>query len=233
MVVVKEETRRGPWSEHEDRQLLSFVRMLGDRRWDLIAKVSGLNRTGKSCRLRWVNYLNPDLKRGRLTPQEKLLVLQLHSLLGNRWSKIARKLPGRTDNEIKNYWRAHMRKISKECKRGSSLGTSLVCDSLSLISETPPQSISNLAEENGVDGVKCYSMDLIWDEIESSAGGFGRGMDGACDISCSLVPSLSKDVSEPQWKIDEDELRMSLLDDARSFFSNFHNDTEAWFFNQT
>ncbi|XP_074559331.1 myb-related protein MYBAS1-like [Curcuma longa] len=217
--------RRGPWSEHEDRQLLSFVRMLGDRRWDLIAKVSGLNRTGKSCRLRWVNYLNPELKHGRLTPQEKLLVVQLHSLWGNRWSRIARKLPGRTDNEIKNYWRAHMRKMSKEGKRGSSSSTSLVSDSLSLISKIPPQSIgeihgaqshrdycSILAEENGMDGVKCYSMDLIWDEIESSAGGFGRGIDGACDISCSLVPSLSKDEdSEPQWKIDEDELRMSLL----------------------
>ncbi|XP_047313288.1 transcription factor MYB59-like [Impatiens glandulifera] len=108
--------RKGPWTEEEDIQLVLFVNLYGDRRWDFIAKVSGLRRTGKSCRLRWVNYLHPGLKRGKMTPQEECLVLQLHSKWGNRWSRIARKLPGRTDNEIKNYWRTLMRKTAQEKK---------------------------------------------------------------------------------------------------------------------
>ncbi|KAJ0539296.1 putative transcription factor MYB-HB-like family [Helianthus annuus] len=112
--------RKGPWTEQEDVQLVSFVNMFGDRRWDFIAKVSGLKRSGKSCRLRWVNYLHPGLKRGKMTPQEEHLIVELHSKWGNRWSRIARKLPGRTDNEIKNYWRTHMRKQAQEKKRALS-----------------------------------------------------------------------------------------------------------------
>ncbi|CAI9778781.1 unnamed protein product [Fraxinus pennsylvanica] len=102
-------------------------------------KVLGLKRTGKSCRLRWVNYLNPALKRGKMTPHEQRLVLQLHSKWGNRWSKIAQKLPGRTDNEIKNYWRTHMRKSAQERKKSavspSSSSKSSSCNIIEEIKE--------------------------------------------------------------------------------------------------
>ncbi|KAK4851009.1 hypothetical protein QYF36_011769 [Acer negundo] len=118
MVQGDQEIRKGPWTEQEDILLINFVHLFGDRRWDFIAKVSGLNRTGKSCRLRWVNYLHPGLKHGKMTSQEERLVLELHNKWGNRWSRIARKLPGRTDNEIKNYWRTHMRKKAQERKKG-------------------------------------------------------------------------------------------------------------------
>lgn len=70
----------------------------------------GLLRCGKSCRLRWMNYLRPDIKRGNITPDEDDLIIRMHSLLGNRWSLIAGRLPGRTDNEIKNYWNTHLSK---------------------------------------------------------------------------------------------------------------------------
>ncbi|XP_076913249.1 transcription factor MYB59-like [Bidens hawaiensis] len=117
--------RKGPWTEQEDVQLVSVVNICGDRRWDFIAKVSGLKRSGKSCRLRWVNYLHPGLKRGKMTPQEECRILELHTKWGNRWSKIAQKLPGRTDNEIKNYWRTHTRKKAQEKKRAFSSSPSL------------------------------------------------------------------------------------------------------------
>ncbi|XVF87590.1 hypothetical protein PTKIN_Ptkin18bG0132400 [Pterospermum kingtungense] len=71
---------------------------------------TGLQRCGKSCRLRWTNYLRPDIKRGRFSFEEEETIIQLHSILGNKWSAIAARLPGRTDNEIKNYWNTHIRK---------------------------------------------------------------------------------------------------------------------------
>ncbi|XP_055835914.1 transcription factor MYB48 isoform X2 [Solanum dulcamara] len=147
----------------------------------------GLKRTGKSCRLRWVNYLNPDLKRGKMTPQEERLVLELHSKLGNRWSRIARKIPGRTDNEIKNYWRTHMRKKAQEQRKKSSISPSSAFSNSSSPSsssithvenernfydtgglellQVEEEKKSNDQEQDGK-SMKVYSMDEVWKDIE-------------------------------------------------------------------
>ncbi|KAF5451762.1 hypothetical protein F2P56_026838 [Juglans regia] len=101
---------RGPWTPREDILLTKYIEAHGEGHWRSLPKKAGLLRCGKSCRLRWMNYLRPNIKRGNITPDEDDLIIRLHSLLGNRWSLIAGRLPGRTDNEIKNYWNTHLRK---------------------------------------------------------------------------------------------------------------------------
>ncbi|KAG8364403.1 hypothetical protein BUALT_Bualt19G0125200 [Buddleja alternifolia] len=106
----KAHTNKGAWTKEEDDRLIAYIRAHGEGCWRSLPKAAGLLRCGKSCRLRWINYLRPDLKRGNFTDQEDELIIKLHSLLGNKWSLIAGRLPGRTDNEIKNYWNTHIRR---------------------------------------------------------------------------------------------------------------------------
>lgn len=107
---TKKRLRRGLWSPEEDEKLLNHIAKFGNGCWSSVPKIAGLERCGKSCRLRWINYLRPDLKRGAFSQQEEELIISLHSLLGNKWSQIAAQLPGRTDNEVKNFWNSFLKK---------------------------------------------------------------------------------------------------------------------------
>ncbi|KAM3299628.1 hypothetical protein ACQJBY_040903 [Aegilops geniculata] len=108
--VGQPKLRKGLWSPEEDEKLYNHIIRHGVGCWSSVPMLAGLHRCGKSCRLRWLNYLRPDLRRGSFSQQEEDHIVALHQILGNRWSQIASHLPGRTDNEIKNFWNSCIKK---------------------------------------------------------------------------------------------------------------------------
>ncbi|KAL1555520.1 transcription factor MYB101-like protein [Salvia divinorum] len=105
--------KKGPWTAGEDLVLIEYVKKHGEGNWNAVQRNSGLLRCGKSCRLRWANHLRPNLKKGAFSPEEVGLIVELHSQMGNKWARMASQIPGRTDNEIKNYWNTRVKRRLK------------------------------------------------------------------------------------------------------------------------
>ncbi|XP_038725301.1 transcription factor WER-like [Tripterygium wilfordii] len=152
---------KGAWTAEEDQKLAHCIDIHGAKRWKTIALKSGLNRCGKSCRLRWLNYLRPNIKRGNITDAEEDMIIRLHKLLGNRWSLIAGRLPGRTDNEIKNYWNSHLSRKMNEDK------TPLTSAAQEAMSKNSWKDIS-LSEEDNAKEVANSEINFNVDELANS-----------------------------------------------------------------
>ncbi|CAK7328559.1 unnamed protein product [Dovyalis caffra] len=150
--VRKEHTNKGAWTKEEDERLINYIKAHGEGCWRSLPKSAGLLRCGKSCRLRWINYLRPDLKRGNFSEEEDELIINLHSLLGNKWSLIAARLPGRTDNEIKNYWNTHIKR--KLFSRGIDPQTHRPLNSTTTTSSSTTTTTTNSTNKNSNMGTK-------------------------------------------------------------------------------
>ncbi|PKU79850.1 Transcription factor GAMYB [Dendrobium catenatum] len=106
--------KKGPWTAEEDKVLMDYVKKNGSRDWSSIQSNGLLPRTGKSCRLRWVNKLRPNLKSGcKFTLEEERMVIDMQARFGNKWARIATFLEGRTDNDVKNFWSTRQKRLAK------------------------------------------------------------------------------------------------------------------------
>ncbi|CAM8969910.1 unnamed protein product [Rhodiola kirilowii] len=148
---------RGAWTVLEDTTLTDYIQIHGEGKWKQLPKNAGLKRCGKSCRLRWLNYLRPDIKRGNIGEDEAELIVRLHKLLGNRWSLIAGRIPGRTDNEIKNYWNTT---LSKKYASSSEMAT------------TPKSQMTKSKSVNAINKMDVRTLGIKSPPLASSSGVF-------------------------------------------------------------
>ncbi|CAN6328052.1 unnamed protein product [Urochloa humidicola] len=196
--------RRGQWTLDEDRLLKKLVKKIGKKKWSKIAKdLPG--RIGKQCRERWFNHLSPDIKKTAWTEKEEKVLVSLHRKHGKKWAKIAKQIPGRPENSIKNNWNATLRWLRTNRRNGTA-DTAVRRRSLSKVLE-------NYMRELGLDEVK-----------DAAAGAPATSAAAAAD-----PPPVALDAVYASWQADNNpaEAAAAVVTEPQSG-SNAPPDDECW-----
>ncbi|OAY34594.1 transcription factor MYB30 [Manihot esculenta] len=212
--------KKGPWTAEEDQILVNYIQQYGHGNWRALPKQAGLLRCGKSCRLRWINYLRPDIKRGNFTREEEDTIIKLHEMLGNRWSAIAARLPGRTDNEIKNVWHTHLKKRLKQNPGTPEIKTTSIAMISRVAQESKQESelvtLSNLPGPESPEGVEYRSIS----PQQCSSSEISSVITGD-DASHNNMSSMKVEESDDFPEMDENFWSEVLSSDNSSSGSNF------------
>ncbi|KAI0503447.1 hypothetical protein KFK09_014381 [Dendrobium nobile] len=166
----KENVKKGPWSPEEDAKLKSYIEQNGTGgNWIALPQKVGLKRCGKSCRLRWLNYLRPNLKHGAFSEEEENIICSLYIRIGSRWSLIAAQLPGRTDNDIKNYWNTKLKKkLLGKFPRKDHHENQYTCRAPKQDPKNPQKILNSLEISNGDSPAGCWIEPTLPAYIPSS-----------------------------------------------------------------
>ncbi|KAF6151887.1 hypothetical protein GIB67_010461 [Kingdonia uniflora] len=227
--------KKGPWTSAEDAILVDYVKKHGEGNWNSVQKNSGLSRCGKSCRLRWANHLRPNLKKGSFTLEEERQIVELHAKMGNKWARMAARLPGRTDNEIKNYWNTRI-------KRRQRAGLPLYPPDIPIyaFNESPQTkntgeySIRDRSHHDFLHANNYGIPDVKFDNLKGDQGGLSYVfplLDISAQGSCQNYNFMRPKAHQPK-RLRESEMFYSnfngSLNNRFSPFGKFHNDAEPF-----
>ncbi|CDP11892.1 unnamed protein product [Coffea canephora] len=245
--VDKNGVKKGAWSEEEDNKLRAYVLRYGHWNWRQLPKFAGLSRCGKSCRLRWMNYLKPGVRRGKYTIEEEDLIIKLHEQYGNRWSAIAAKLPGRTDNDIKNHWHTHLKKRNKQTQlsersqnmddadqneQSSAMSTSGSSTDQKREMDPNASAADSLDAYTDISSLSCDStlfdcVDWVADDSNSSVESLTEPFESFWTEPFALDTSFSNYISVDPWLPSTEEEFLypfsSFLDDGIDCFHELNN----------